>query len=339
MNESQTLLGRVSGGENLSQEEMADAVDGIMRGAWPEQEIALLLTALRAKGETVDEVAGAAQALRRHMTPIRTSRTDLLDTCGTGGDGSATFNISTAAAIVAAAAGVSVAKHGNRRMTSRTGSADVLAELGVNIEADLRTVEACLDELGLTFCFAPLFHQAMKHVSEVRRKLGVPTIFNLLGPLSNPAAAPYQLLGVGRRELRPLLAQAQVKLGTRRALVVCGQDGLDEVTLATATDVSDAQEGDIRELTWNPRDFGIEPQSLEPLKVDGPAASAAVIREILTGRPGPARDIVVVNAAAAMFTVGRDSSLAGCAKRAAEAIDSGAARELLAKLAAKSHGR
>ena len=318
---------------------MAAAVDAIMRGSWSPEEIGLLLTALHHKGETVDEVAGAAQALRQHMRPIRSSRPDLLDTCGTGGDGSATFNISTAAAIVAAAAGVPVAKHGNRRMTSRTGSADVLTELGVNIEATVDTVERCLDELGLAFCFAPLFHQAMKHVAEVRRKLGFPTIFNLLGPLSNPAGARYQLLGVGRRELRPLLASALSRLGAQRALVVCGSDGLDEVTLAGSTDVSDTQSGNVTEFTWTPQEFGLDPQPLDTLKVDGPAASAAVIRDILAGQCGPARDIVVLNAAAALWTAGRSSDPRACANQAADAIDSGSARELLANLAAMSHGR
>lgn len=339
MSTNHALLGRVSSGENLSQAEMADAIDAIMQGRWSETDIALLLTALRAKGETVDEVAGAAQALRKHMAPIRSTRPNLIDTCGTGGDGSATFNISTAAAVVAAAAGASVAKHGNRRMTSRTGSADVLAELGVNIEADIRTVEACLDELGLAFCFAPLFHSAMRHVGEVRRKLGVPTIFNMLGPLSNPAGAPYQLLGVGRPALRPLLSQALAKLGTCRALVVCGDDGLDEVTLAATTHVSEAVDGTIREFTWTPAEFGLELQPLDALKVDSPAESAAVIRNILAGERGPARDIVVLNAAAALWTVGLAETPVQAANRAATAIDSGAARELLAKLAAKSHGR
>ena len=175
-------LGRLSAGEDLTQDEMSEAIDAVMRGECSDGEIGLLLTGLRHKGETVAEVAGAAAALRRHMTPIRSTKQGVIDTCGTGGDGSGTFNISTAAAIVTAAAGVPVAKHGNRRITSRTGSADVLAQLGVNIEADVPRVERCLDELGLCFCFAPLLHGAMKHVAEVRRKLAVPTIFNLLGP-------------------------------------------------------------------------------------------------------------------------------------------------------------
>ena len=212
-------------------EQMAAAMGQIMDGACDAEQIARLLAALHRKGETVAEVAGAAAAMRQRMTPIRSARRDLIDTCGTGGDGSKTFNISTAAALVTAAAGVPVAKHGNRGITSRSGSADVLAALGVNIEADVACVEACLDELGICFCFAPLLHAAMKHVAPIRKQLGTPTIFNILGPLVNPASAPFQLLGVGRAELQPLLAEALLRLGVGRVLVVHGSDGLDEVTL------------------------------------------------------------------------------------------------------------
>src|SRR5436190_10583843 len=235
----QPTLGRLAAGEHLSLDEMSAAIDAVMQGRCSAGEIGLLLTGLRLKGETVEEVAGAALAMRRHMTPIRSSRPGIVDTCGTGGDGSATFNISTAAALVTAAAGVAVAKHGNRRVTSRTGSADVLQQLGVNVEATVPVVETCLDELGICFCFAPLLHPAMKQVAEVRRKLGVPTIFNLLGPLTNPASAPFQMIGVGRPELRHLLAQALTLLGTRHAIVVHGDDGLDEVTLGGLTQVTD----------------------------------------------------------------------------------------------------
>jgi anthranilate phosphoribosyltransferase len=332
------LIGRASAGESLAQEEMASAIDGIMQGQWAENDIAMLLTALRHKGESAAEIAGAAQALRRHMTPIRTRRTGLLDTCGTGGDGSSTFNISTAAALVTAAAGVPVAKHGNRRVSSRSGSADVLEQLGVNVNADVPTVEACLDELGICFCFAPLLHGAMKQVSEVRKRLGVPTIFNLLGPLSNPAGAAYQLLGVGRAELRPLLADVLLQLGTKAALVVHGSDGLDEVTIATATDVTEVRDGGTMEYNWQPEDFGLKVTPLDSLKVDGPDASAAMIRDVLAGKAGAARDIVVANAAAAIWLVGKSDSPRAAAARAAEAIDTGAARDLLAKLAARSHG-
>ncbi len=249
-------LGQVASGQNLSAEQMAETIDAIMRGQWTDPQIGLLLTALRAKGETSDEVAGAALALRRHMTPIRSRRANLLDTCGTGGDGSNTFNISTAAALVAAAAGAPVAKHGNRAITSRSGSGDVLAALGVNVLADLPTVERALDELGLCFCFAPLFHGAMKRVSAVRKQLGVPTIFNLLGPLANPAGAPFQVIGVARPELRGLVAEALVRLGARRAIVVHGHDGLDELTLTGPTFVSEATGQGVRDFAWSPEDFG-----------------------------------------------------------------------------------
>lgn len=330
-------LGRLAAGENLSQEEMSAALDEVMLGRATEGEIALLLTGLRIKGETVEEVAGAACVLRKHMTPIRTRRTGLIDTCGTGGDRSRTFNISTAAALVTAAAGVPVAKHGNRRVTSLSGSADVLAELGVNIEAPVTRIEGCLDELGICFCFAPLLHTSMRHVGAVRQKLGVPTIFNMLGPLSNPARAPFQLLGVGRPELRPLLASALARLGTDHALVVCGEDGLDEVTLAGRTLVSKVQGNQVREFTWQPADFGLAESPLDSLCVEGPAESAAQIRKILAGEPGPARDIVVINAAAALWTARRSSSPVECARLAAEAIDSRAANNLLESLVRVSH--
>ncbi|HWA97665.1 MAG TPA: anthranilate phosphoribosyltransferase [Pirellulales bacterium] len=331
-NHVHVLIGRASAGENLQQEEMAAAIDGIMRGQWSDADVAMLLTALHHKGETVAEIAGAALALRRHMTPIRTTRADVVDTCGTGGDASATFNISTASAIVTAAAGAPVAKHGNRRVTSRTGSADVLEHLGVNIAADLPTVEACLEELGLCFCFAPLVHGSMKRVAEVRRQLGIRTIFNLLGPLTNPAGARYQLLGVGRPELRPLLAEVLLRLGTHRALVVCGEDGLDEVTIAGRTQATELRDGKLHERSFEPSDFDLDRSPLDALKVEGPEPSAVMIREVLAGKAGPARDIVVANSAAALWVAEKADSPAAAARRAAAAIDSGAARELLAKL-------
>ena len=253
----ETILKQVEAGSHLSMEEMAEALVAVMEGRCSEEDITRLLLGLSKKGETVAEVAGAATAMRRHATPIRTQRTGLLDTCGTGGDGSCTFNISTSAALVVAAAGVPVAKHGNRGITSRSGSADVLAALGVNVQADVAQVEACLDELGICFCFAPLLHKAMQHVAPIRKKLGVPTLFNILGPLANPAGAPYQLLGVGRSELRPLLSEALAMLGAERAVVVHGEDGLDEVTLAGATHVTEACSGKLRHFTWVPADFGL----------------------------------------------------------------------------------
>lgn len=330
-------LGRLAAGEDLTLEDTTAAVDGIMRGRWAENQIALFLTSLSAKGETVDEVAGAAAAMRRHMTPISTSRRDIIDTCGTGGNSSCTFNISTAAALVTAAAGVPVAKHGNRRVTSRSGSADVLAQLGLNIAAGLEQVAACLNELGICFCFAPLFHAAMKHVAPVRQKLGVPTVFNLLGPLTNPAGASFQLVGVGRSELRPLLAAALARLGTRRAMVVHGDDGLGEITLAGPTRVTEVHGDALRDFTWTPGDFGLKSSLLDGIRIDGPEASAAMIRSVLGGRPGPAREIVVLNAAAALVVAGRSEQPVEAAHLAAEAIDSGAARDLLARLVERSN--
>jgi anthranilate phosphoribosyltransferase len=329
----ETTLGRVEAGNDLSMDEMSRAIGLIMEGKCDDDQIARLLVALHNKGESVAEVAGAAAAMRQHMTRIRTRHRDVLDVVGTGGDGSGTFNISTAAALVAAAAGVPVAKHGNRAFTSRSGSADVLAKLGVNIEADVSVVEACLDELGICFCFAPLLHKAMKHVGPVRKKLSTPTIFNILGPLANPAAAPFQLLGVGRPNLRPLLAEALSMLGTQRVLVVHGADGLDEVSTSDTTHVTEATAGGpSREFEWTPSDFGIEPSPRDHLLVDGPDQSAAIIRGVFDGQPGPPRDVVVANAAAALWTARPNDSLSDCARRATEAIRSGAAADLLARL-------
>jgi len=333
----ESLLESLAQGRSLTFDDMRAVTVRIMQGACRDEQIARLLTSLAAKGETVDEIAGAAAAMRDEMTPIRTSRTGVLDTCGTGGDGSGTFNISTAAALVVAAAGVPVAKHGNRGITSRSGSADALAALGVNVAADVPTVEACLNELGICFCFAPLLHQSMKQVGPIRRQLGFPTIFNLLGPLANPARAEYQLLGVGKARLRPLLAAALARLGVRRAVVVCGEDGLDEVTLAGPTAVTEVTGGALEELRWTPEDFGLRAGPLDSLRVSGPDESAAMIRQVLAGVAGTPRDVVVLNAAAGLWTAGKSDSPRQAAEIAAAAIDSGAAARLLAQLAAATH--
>ena len=328
------MTGRVVGGDNLTMDEMAAVIDVMMQGGCTDEEIGVFLMALRAKGETVDEVAGAAAAMRQHMTPIRSPHEVMIDTCGTGGSGRGTFNISTATAIVTAAAGVPVAKHGNRAVTSRTGSADVLAELGVNVEASVEQVETCLAELGICFCYAPLMHQSMKHVGPVRKKLGVRTIFNLLGPLCNPAGACYQLLGVGIPEIRSLLAGALAKLGTRRALVVSGEDGMDEVTLGGKTNVSEVSVDGISEFFWEPEVFGLQATaSQEGMLAENPSQSAAVIRRVLAGESGPARDVVVLNSAATLWLAGKDHDPVKCAQLAQAAIDTQAAEGLLAKLA------
>jgi anthranilate phosphoribosyltransferase len=330
-----SYLGRISAGENLTMKEMALVMSEVMAGRCRENEIALLLTALRAKGETADEIAGAAQVMRRNMTPIRSTRQGIVDTCGTGGVGSNIFNVSTAAAIVTAAAGMPVAKHGNRSATSKSGSADVLQALGVNISAPVETIERCLEELGICFCFAPSLHPAMKHVAAVRKQLGTATIFNLLGPLCNPAGARYQVLGVGRPELQALMAEVLLRLGTERAVVV-GGDGMGEVTITGPTDVHEVTTSGIRSFTWQPADFGLTVAGKELLVADGPQASAAIIRDVLAGKQGPPRDMVLINAAAALWVAGRNASPLVCAREAAEAIDSQKATKLLADLVGAS---
>jgi anthranilate phosphoribosyltransferase len=326
----------VEAGRDLDMDQASRAICAIMDGQVGDDQIARFLLALHRKGETVEEVAGAAAALRGRMTVIGSNRSGVIDTCGTGGDGSRTFNISTAAALVTAAAGVPVAKHGNRGVTSRSGSADVLAALGVNVGAGAACVAACLDELGIAFCFAPLLHQAMRHVAEVRRRLPVPTIFNILGPLANPARAPFQLLGVGRAPLAKLMAEALGRLGTARALVVHGSDGLDEVTLGGTTAVVEASPAGVREFAWQPADFGLPPVDRQRLLADDPGQSAEIIRRVLAGQPGPAREIVLANAAAALWTAGRLDRLPDCVALAAAALDSGAAADLLARLAERT---
>ena len=331
------LLGRVSSGEDLSRDEMTFAMGEVMRGACSEEQIGLMLTALAAKGETIAEVAGAAAAMRQNMTPIASRHEKLLDTCGTGGGGSTTFNISTSAALVIAAVGVPLAKHGNRSVTSKSGSADVLSELGVNISASVPQVERCLNELGICFCFAPLMHPAMKYVAAVRKKLAIRTIFNLLGPLANPAGATYQLLGVGMPELRPLIASALEMLGTEKAFVVSGYQGLGEVSLAGATEVTQVDRAGEKEFQWTPQDFGLTPSSLESIQIDGPVESATMVRSVLAGEEGPARDIVVLNAAAGLLAAEHSTSPTEAASEAAAAIDRGAAAQLLDRLTVLSH--
>ena len=322
-------IAKVETGENLSQDEMAAAIDLVMQGRCEEQQIRSLLIALASKGESVEEIAGAATAMRSHMTPLESSRQDLVDTCGTGGDGSGTFNISTAAALVAAGAGIAVAKHGNRKITSKTGSADVLVELGINIEAPVDVMQQTLNEIGICFCFAPLFHPAMRHVGPIRRSIEVPTIFNLLGPLCNPARAPYQVLGVGKHALRPRLAQALSLLEINKAYVVCGSDGLDEITLAGNTDVTEVTPGKTNDTQWEPSMFGLASTELTGMEADNPAESADRIRAILHGESGPGRDIVVINAAAAISLAKPDLSLAECTTAAQSSIDEGAALDVV----------
>lgn len=325
---------QVRSGRDLTADQTSSLIDTLLRGQADNDEVGKLLLAIREKGEAVEELVGAARAMRRHMTAIPHHHDVLLDTCGTGGSGSGTFNISTAAAIVTAACGVAVAKHGNRRATSLSGSADVLAELGVAIECDAQRVSETLDRVGLCFCFAPKLHPAMRHVVAIRRSLGVPTLFNLLGPLCNPAGATHQLLGTSTRANRDKIASALRLLGTTRSAVVWGEDGQDEVTLGGATEVAEVTAEAINLHRWVPEDFGLPETTVGQLQARDPAHSAAIIRELLDGRPGPCRDVVLAGTAAALWLVGRAKDLRSGVQAAAEAIDSGQAKEKLAQLAA-----
>jgi anthranilate phosphoribosyltransferase len=303
-----------------------------MQGDCPDAQIAAFLTALRMKGETVEEIVGAASVMREHVTRINTGRDDLLDTCGTGGDALSTFNISTATALVAAACGVPVAKHGNRSFSGVSGSAEALQELGVNIEVGVPVVEQCIREVGVGFCYAPLLHPSMRHAVPVRKQLRFRTIFNILGPLTNPAQAQHQLLGVSRRELVEKLGEALSRLGTRHAFVVCGHDGLDEVTLTGPTFVAEVRDGATHTHQWHPQDFGLPACRLEDLRVDSATESASRIRDVLGGTPGPSRDIVLANAAAGLLVAGHVSDLRTGVERAAHAIDAGRASRVLQSL-------
>ena len=321
--------------QSVPEETMQELILAIMRGGISEALIAALLTALRMKTEASSEITGTARAMFELATRIPTRRIGLLDTCGTGGDALHTFNISTATAIVVAACEVPVAKHGNRSVSSSSGSADVLEALGVNVQLTPEQVGVCIDRLGIGFCFAPLFHSAMKHVAPIRKQLRFRTIFNLVGPLVNPAGAEHQLLGVSRIETARLLAESLRALGRSRALVVCGANQLDEVALwgETAAFLIEGTQP-IREIRWTAADFGLPTIRPEELKVSSPVESAEMIRGILAGNSGPARSIVLANAAAALAAAGQisiDQLQAGVAV-AADAIDSGAARNRLEQL-------
>lgn len=317
---------------DLSREQMRSVIGWFLSGEADTESIASLLTLLADKGETAVELAGAAEALRGQMYRIHSHRSPVVDTCGTGGDGAQTFNISTAAALVIASAGVAVAKHGNRKITSRSGSADVLGELGIDLEAPPEVAQRCLDEIGICFCFAPFFHPAMKHVGEARRSLERPTIFNLLGPLANPAEVEFQVLGVGNAELQRVIAEAIQKLGTQRSLVVCGEDGVDEISISASTRVLEVTPADVSEHHWSPELFGLYTAERSELLADDPASSAECIRQVLDGRRGPHRDVVVMNAAAGLWIAGVTPELQTCARIAEQAIDAGKTKELVLRL-------
>lgn len=326
------LFPRLLAGEDLDPGRVTEAFRDLLAGKVADGPAAAFLTALRIKGETAAEIAAAAAALREQMTRLVPVSGPVVDTCGTGGDDSGTFNISTAAALVTAGCGVPVVKHGNRAVSSRSGSADVLRELGVPIETGPEWAQKCLDRIGFAFCFAPQFHRGMAHVAKLRRQLGVRTAFNLLGPLANPASADYQLLGVGKPELLDPLAGAVARLGVHRAILVCSRDGLDEVSLSAPTAVRVVEGNEYRAEVWEPEAFGLGTVPLAALKADGPASSAAVVRRILDGEDLPAARVVLANAAAALLVTGAVAALRDGVERAAEAVRSGKARHVLAEL-------
>ncbi len=328
--------------QSLSREEAHTVMTEVLTGQCSDAQIAALLVALHMKGETVEEIVGFAEAIRAAAIPLDlhadsvldasgTGRDALVDTCGTGGDASGTFNISTATAFVVAGAGVRVAKHGNRSLTSKCGSADVMEALGVNIKLPAAQIAACLAKVGIAFLFAPAMHSAMKHVQTARGELRLRTVFNLLGPLTNPARATCQVVGVYSADLVEKLAEALSMLGLHRALVVHGSDGLDEITITGPTRIGEVREGQVHTYEVTPEEFGLPRATLDEISGGDAALNATLIREVLAGKKSARRDIVLLNAAAALAAAGRADHLREAVPQAAKAIDSGAA---LAKLQA-----
>jgi len=328
----QQCIRAVVGGNHLSRQEAEAAMEQILTGQATPSQIAALAVALRMKGETVDELAGFAHVMRQKATHVPHQDPDVLDTCGTGGDGSNTFNISTTVALVAAGAGVRVAKHGNRAMSSQAGSADLLHELGVKIDLDAQGVGRCIDEIGIGFMLAPAMHGAMKHAGPTRKEIGVRTFFNLLGPLSNPAGAKRQLVGVFEGDFVEPVAAVLAQLGAERAWVVHGLDGLDELTTTDDTRVAEVKDGKVRSFYVSPQELGLELADPKDLKGGDPAMNAALTLAVLKGGSGPRRDIVLLNAAAALVVAGKAASLKEGLPLAAQSIDSGAALKKLEDL-------
>lgn len=319
------ILNRLLAGEHLSRADAGALMHAIMSGSLTPAQIAGLLVALRAKGETADEIAGFAETMRAFATAIPAARRPLVDTCGTGGDGHGTFNVSTTAAFVVAGAGVAVAKHGNRSASSKCGSADVLEALGVDINAAPERVARAIDEIGIGFLFARNLHGAMKHVAPVRAELKVRTVFNVLGPLTNPAGATGQALGVFDRAWAALLAEVLKNLGTHHAFVVSGADRLDEIALHGDTFVAEVSAGEVNAYTIVPEDFGLERAPLAAIQGGDAQENAQILREVLSGAPGPRRDIILLNAAPALVAGGAAADLREGVQVARQSIDSGAA--------------
>lgn len=331
MNIQEAIAGLIDGND-LQRKDMVSVMDAIMSGEATDAQIGAFLVGLRIKGETADEIRGAAEVMREKSTKIKTQHSVIVDTCGTGGDHSGTFNISTTSAFVAAGAGLCVAKHGNRSITSRSGSADVLQALGVNTEVSPETVETCLDEVGIGFLFAVALHGAMKYAIGPRKEVGARTIFNALGPLTNPAGATRQVIGVYSSDLTETLASVLGGLGSEHAFVVHGSDGLDEATTTGPTKVSELKAESISTFVVSPGDFGLAVASPNDLKGGEPQENADILRSILDGEQGPRRDIVLLNSAFALVAGGKADSVKEGVELAAATIDSGAAREKLDRL-------
>ena len=321
---------------DLDGAQMTAVMHDIMTGECTPAQVGGFLVGLRMKGETVEEIAAAATVMRRLATRVEVGRTHLVDTCGTGGDASGTFNISTASALVAAGAGARVAKHGNRSVSGRSGSADVLEAAGVRLDLPPERIARCIDEAGVGFLFAPAHHGAMKHAIGPRREMAVRTIFNVLGPLTNPAGALRQVIGVFARELVEPLARVLLELGSEHVMVVHSEDGLDELSLGAPTHVAELRDGTVRCHTLDAGALGFTPAAVESITVDSPQASLAVIRSVLAGDPGPAADVTILNAAAAIYVSGIASSLEDGIGRARESIASGRAAGVLDRLVAIS---
>jgi len=323
-----SALDAIASGTDLTQAQAAEVLAVIMAGEASDIEIAGILIGLRTKGETEDELAGLAQTMRALATPVRPSSGDLLDTAGTGG-GRMTFNVSTTAALIAAGAGCAVAKHGNRTATGLSGAADVLEALGANLDLTPEAVARCVDETGFGFMFAPAHHAATRHVVAVRRELAVRTIFNLLGPLTNPAGATRQIVGVADPASIDLVAGALARLGTTCALVVSSSDGLDELSTCGTTSIAEVRDGVVTHSSLDPQDVGLAPAAPEAVTGGVPAENAAITRAILAGEPGPRRDLALLNAGAAIYAAGRAGSIADGVALGATAVDSGAAARVL----------
>lgn len=322
---------RLLSGEDLETAEAASAMSEIMEGAATPAQIAGFVVALRAKGETTDEVVGLVETMRSYAAPLDVGD-EVLDTCGTGGDRAGTFNVSTAAALVCAGAGARVAKHGNRAASSRSGSADVLEALGVKIDIQPKGVERCIDTAGIGFCFAPVFHPAMRHAATPRRELGIATIFNFLGPLTNPAGATYQALGVSDPRMLPKMVATLGRLGSKHVVAFHGHDGLDELSTSGPSDVIEFVDGQTRNWTVDPGELGLPRATLEDVAGGTPEENASFVRAVLAGEKGPRRDIVVLNAASGLVAAGRSEDMTAGLAAAQEAIDSGAASKALERL-------